>query len=45
MNQNPVRFGTDGWRAVMGEDFTYENVRACAQAVAEHFTETQGQEK
>lgn len=45
MSENPVQFGTDGWRAIMGEDFTYENVRACAQAVAEHFAETQGQEK
>ena len=30
----PIRFGTDGWRAVVADDFTYENVRAVAQAVA-----------
>ena len=42
MTENPVRFGTDGWRAIMGEAFTFENVRACAQAVAEHFAETRG---
>ncbi|MGI8846944.1 MAG: phosphoglucomutase/phosphomannomutase family protein [Candidatus Dormibacteria bacterium] len=30
----PITFGTDGWRAVVGDDFTYENVRAVAQAVA-----------
>jgi len=29
-----IRFGTDGWRAVVADDFTYENVRAVAQAVA-----------
>jgi hypothetical protein len=29
-----IRFGTDGWRAVIGEDFTFDNVRACAQSVA-----------
>src|SRR5215472_7434942 len=23
----PIRFGTDGWRAVIADDFTYENVR------------------
>ncbi len=42
MTDNPVRFGTDGWRAIMGEAFTFENVRACAQAVADHFAETRG---
>ena len=42
MSENPVRFGTDGWRAIMGEAFTFENVRACSQAVAEHFAETRG---
>ena len=29
-----ISFGTDGWRGVIGDDFTYENVRAVAQAVA-----------
>ena len=30
-----IRFGTDGWRAVIGEDFTFDNVRAVAQATAQ----------
>ena len=30
-----IKFGTDGWRAVIGEDFTFENVRKVAQAIAE----------
>jgi phosphomannomutase len=30
-----IRFGTDGWRAVVADEFTYENVRAVAQAMAE----------
>jgi phosphomannomutase len=30
-----IVFGTDGWRARIGEDYTYENVRRCAQGVAE----------
>ncbi len=30
----PIRFGTDGWRAVVADDFTYANVRAVAQGVA-----------
>jgi phosphoglucomutase len=29
-----IRFGTNGWRAVMGEDFTFHNVRLCVQAIA-----------
>ena len=30
-----IRFGTDGWRAIIAEDFTFENVRAVTQATAE----------
>jgi phosphomannomutase len=30
----PINFGTDGWRAVVADDFTYERVRAVAQGVA-----------
>ena len=37
--QPPIVFGTDGWRARIGEDYTYENVRRCAQGVAEWVTE------
>jgi phosphomannomutase len=29
-----IRFGTDGWRAVVADDFTYSNVRAVAQGAA-----------
>ena len=31
-----IKFGTDGWRAVIAEDFTFDNVRICAQAVAQY---------
>lgn len=34
-----IRFGTDGWRAVISEDFTFENVRHVAQAIADHLCE------
>jgi alpha-D-glucose phosphate-specific phosphoglucomutase len=30
-----IRFGTDGWRAVIADTFTFENVRLVSQAVAE----------
>lgn len=42
MTENPVHFGTDGWRAIIAETFTFENVMACAQATADHFSETYG---
>jgi phosphomannomutase len=31
-----IVFGTDGWRAKIGDDYTFANVRRCAQAVAEY---------
>ncbi len=35
-----IRFGTDGWRAIIGEDFTFDNVRVCAQSVAQYLHES-----
>ena len=32
--QPDIRFGTDGWRAIVAEDYTFDNVRVCAAAVA-----------
>ena len=31
----PIRFGTDGWRAVIAGDYTFENVERVAQAYAD----------
>jgi phosphomannomutase len=31
-----IKFGTDGWRGIIAQDFTFDNVRLCAQSVAEH---------
>ena len=31
-----IKFGTDGWRAGIAEDYTFENVRYCAQGTAEY---------
>ena len=33
---SPIKFGTDGWRGLIAEDFTFPNVRACAQGVAQY---------
>ncbi|HEY3316915.1 MAG TPA: phosphoglucosamine mutase [Coriobacteriia bacterium] len=36
-----IRFGTDGWRAVIGDTFTYANVRRIADAAGRVFAEDQ----
>ena len=36
-----IRFGTDGWRAVIARDFTFENVARCAEGLA-CYLESQG---
>lgn len=34
-----IKFGTDGWRGVIAEDFTFANLRTVAQACADYFNE------
>lgn len=34
--KTPIKFGTDGWRAIIAEDYTFENVRICAAAFARY---------
>jgi len=36
LTKNPIKFGTDGWRGIIAQDFTFDNVRACAQGVADY---------
>src|SRR5512139_2608804 len=38
-----IHFGTDGWRAVISDEFTFENVRQVAQAIAGWVNESSGQ--
>jgi len=33
-----IKFGTDGWRGVIADDFTFANVARVAQAAADHWT-------
>ncbi len=35
-----INFGTDGWRAVISDDFTFDNVKAVSQAIADYLIET-----
>lgn len=34
-----IKFGTDGWRAVISEEFTFDNLRLVAQAIADYVRE------
>ena len=34
-----ITFGTDGWRGVIAEDYTFDNVRRCAQGFANYLLE------
>ncbi|MBN3038703.1 MAG: phosphoglucomutase/phosphomannomutase family protein [Candidatus Omnitrophica bacterium] len=43
--RNKIKFGTDGWRAIIGEDFNLRNVEAVAQAVADYLKRTTRNER
>jgi phosphomannomutase len=36
-----IKFGTDGWRGIIAEDFTYANVRKVAHAIARYVVRAQ----
>ena len=36
---NEIRFGTDGWRGIIGWDFTFQNIYLLAQALADYVKE------
>src|SRR5579872_3725765 len=36
MNMDNIKFGTDGWRGVIADDFTFANVRRVAAAIGEY---------
>jgi phosphomannomutase len=40
-----IRFGTDGWRGIIAEDFTNENVRKVAYAIARYVIRAQQPER
>ena len=35
-----ITFGTDGWRGMIAEEYTFDNVRRCAQGYASYMLET-----
>ena len=42
MQPTKIKFGTDGWRGVIADDFTFENVRRVAQATADYWNSLVG---
>jgi phosphomannomutase len=38
----PIKFGTDGWRAVIAREFTFANLERVAQAYADYLSEQAG---
>ena len=39
-----IQFGTDGWRGIIADDFTFENVRNVSQAIADYILSKQPKE-
>jgi phosphomannomutase len=37
--EKPIKFGTDGWRGILADDFTEANVRLAASAIARYVRE------
>ncbi|MDA8210659.1 MAG: phosphoglucomutase/phosphomannomutase family protein [Clostridia bacterium] len=40
-----IKFGTDGWRAVMADQFTFDNVKVVIQAIADYFKANEFEER
>jgi len=46
MDTNPsIKFGTDGWRGIIADDFTFANVRVAASAIATYVLENEDPSK
>jgi phosphomannomutase len=41
----PIKFGTDGWRAIIADTFTFQNVRIAAQATAGYFASVKDRDR
>jgi alpha-D-glucose phosphate-specific phosphoglucomutase len=42
MADNPIKFGTSGWRGVIADTFTFPNVRLVSAAIAHHLMASSG---
>jgi len=41
MKNSPIKFGTDGWRATIADEYTFENLRIVAAGLAAHLQKTE----
>ena len=40
-----IKFGTDGWRAIVGKEFNHDNVAIVTKAIAKYVLEKDGIDK
>ena len=40
-----IKFGTSGWRGIIGEDFTFENVRIASQGIANYLKKASSRDR
>jgi phosphomannomutase len=45
MTPPPIKFGTDGWRGVIADDFTFANVRIAAAAITNYILQNEDPNK
>lgn len=45
MQASPIRFGTDGWRGRIAENYTFDAVRRCADGYAKYVLAVEGDQK
>jgi alpha-D-glucose phosphate-specific phosphoglucomutase len=41
MKNSPIQFGTDGWRATIAQEYTFDNLKIVANALAAHLQKTE----
>ena len=44
MSRSTIKFGTDGWRAVIADEYTFENLERVARATADWLVESYGRD-
>ena len=40
-NPTPIKFGTDGWRAIIADTYTYTNIRRCTVGLGKYLLDQQ----
>ena len=45
MEAVPIKFGTDGWRGRIADNYTFSSVRRCADGFAKYLAESEGKDR